>query len=363
MRKLIPPLAAFLAQRLATLLCGAIAGVDALRPAGWVRWDAAFYLDLAGGGYRPPFPCPPESHYPATAWCGNTGWFPGYPWLIWLVSEAGLALPAAALLASALAQAGCLVLLWRMLECDGRQWPALLFGAFFFGSIYSAAPFPISLCLLALLGCIHLCTQGRWGPAAACSALAAATYPPALFAFPALLVWAALRRDWRALLPAAGMLLGVAAVAVTLQLQAGDWRAFLLVQSKYRYSGNAAINLFDTLGAHLKPLVNSRYRDAKGLVTGLQTLSVLALVIALGARARRWWAEPRASLLLLYGAAVWAAPLAIGGQLSLHRSEALLLPAALLLPGLPRPLQIAFTAAAAGLFLPMGALFFKGALV
>ena len=161
------------------------------------------------------------------------------------------------------------------------------------------------------------------------------------------------------LLLAAGVLLGLAAVFATLQLQAGSWRAFSQTQANFHYSGNA----LDTLFSRLKPLVNPRYRGEKGVVTGLQTLLVLGLVSALAANARRLWAEERARIVVYYTAIFWLLPLALGGQLSLYRSESLLLPCVLLVPRMSRPLQLSLAGAAVAIFVPMAVLFFRDVLV
>ena len=68
-------------------------------------------------------------------------------------------------------------------------------------------------------------------------------------------------------------------------------------------------------------------------------------------------------LLLAYTLLFWAAPLTLGGQLSLYRTELLLLPAALLVLSLPKPLQRAFLVAAVAVSVPMDILFFRGVLV
>jgi hypothetical protein len=77
----------------------------------------------------------------------------------------------------------------------------------------------------------------------------------------------------------------------------------------------------------------------------------------------RWRAGARDALVALYVAVFWLAPLTLGGALSLYRAEALLLPAAALLPGAPRPIRAGFAAAALALSIPMGVLFFRGILV
>jgi hypothetical protein len=52
----------------------------------------------------------------------------------------------------------------------------------------------------------------------------------------------------------------------------------------------------------------------------------------------------------------------MGGGLSLYRSESLLLPVVLLVPGLTRRAQLLFLAAALALFVPMSLLFFRNLL-
>ena len=130
------------------------------------------------------------------------------------------------------------------------------------------------------------------------------------------------------------------------------------VQTKYAYS----FKPLDSFGARLKPLVNTRYRDEKGFLTALQTLASALLVAAVFRDGfRRRWSE-RSSLLGLYLGAFWLFPVMIGSGVALYRSEALLAPAALLVPGLPRWLQLGFLAAAVLLSIPMASLFFRGVL-
>jgi MFS family permease len=355
----LPPAAAFVLQR---ALLAAVAWAnhdDPFRATTWARWDSTFYLQIASSGYLPVESCRPETHYPATAWCGNAGWFPGYAWLAGAVAQPFGASPAtAAVWISALAQLACLVVLWILLN-DARQWPALAVAAFFPGNVYMAAIFPVSVTVLGLLGCIGLCWSQKFKRAALAAAAASACYPTGVLLAPVAALWALLHRRWRAGWVVLGALGGVVAVLLVMRSQTGVWDAFARVQAKYSFSGNP----LDTLGARLKPLVNPRYRDEKGFVTGLQTLLCGVLVVWLAVRElRQRWTE-RSSLVVLCVGAFWIAPLALGGRLSLYRSEALLLPVVLLLPGLPRSAQIVFLAAAIGLSVPMASMFFRGVLV
>src|SRR6516162_9805571 len=93
-----PPLLGFTAARLASCVGAWLSGVDPLRVSSWVRWDSYWYLRIATGGYRLE-PCAGG----ASMFCGSTGWFPGYPALIAVVTRLGPRAEAAGLLVSALA--------------------------------------------------------------------------------------------------------------------------------------------------------------------------------------------------------------------------------------------------------------------
>ena len=381
-----PPLLALLLQRLLLSLVAVLSGLNPFAPATWMRWDSGYYVNIANEGYTALGHCTPETHYPADTWCSSAGWFPGYPLLIHILGGSA----GAALLLGAACQLACLVLIWHLLRQPGGQnerrwhhWPALLLAAFFPGNVYMAAVFPAPVVSLAVLGCIALCLSGRFTAAALAALIAAACYPTGVLLAPVVAVWALLHRRHRALPVLLGSLIGYAAVLAFLQQQTGRWDAYFLVQRKYGYHFGLP---FDALFARLKPLVNRRYRSPATFTTALQTLLSTTLVIsALTSTAFTVFApEPaaqagatsagqstpaarkrdeRTSLVLLCVGAFWLAPLVLGGNLSLYRAEALLLPVVLLVPSLPRPLQLTLLGTALALSAPMAALFFRASLV
>ena len=354
MRRWLIPAAFLLLQR--AILGGAAfaTGTDPFAAAAYARWDSAYYLDIAARGYAPLFHCPPESHYAADQWCGNAGWFPGFAWALKAVAAAGVPLGAAAALVPLFAQFAVLLLLWRCLYGD---WLLLGIGALFFGNVYLAAAFPVSLFLLAALCCL---TTARPGVAAASGGVAALCYPTGILLAPVALLWGFVRRRRESLKIALGAVAGFAAVLCAMRLQAGDWLAYFKTQQKYGYGASLGI---DALFSHLKPLVNARYRDAKGFATAVQTLLATALAIYVVLRARKSLASDRDSLVVIYFLAFWLAPLMLGGHLSLYRAEALLLPAVLLLRDLAPALKVALLAVLAVLSYAMAALFFTSVLV
>jgi Gpi18-like mannosyltransferase len=355
-----PPLVALLLQRLVVVVTAWVAGYNPFAPSSWVRWDSGHYLGIAAGGYQAPAHCTAESGYGPAAWCGNTAWFPGFPWAMRLLAQTGLPLEAAGVLVALVGQVGCLLLIWESLRKE-NQWPSLVLGAFFPGNIYLVAVFPVSSFLLAAIATILLCEKDRFAAAAVCAALAAICYPTGVLLGFVVAAWALLHRRWRALEVLPGAALGYVLVFAAMRREAGSWDAFFRVQAHYSYRVGAAL---DTLFSRLKPIVNRRYRDAKGFVTALQTLLTTALMAMIGGRLRETVRTMRPPLPLVYLLAFWLTPLAMGGDsLSLYRSEALLLPAVFLVPAFSRRVQYGLLVLAIALTVAMTVLFLQSVLV
>jgi hypothetical protein len=91
------PVGAWAAAALTVVCAAALDGHSPLKRATWMHWDAFQYLDQAAHGYTL-FHC--NLFGGLERWCGNAGWFPGYPWLIRAASLAGVdGFPAAMVLA------------------------------------------------------------------------------------------------------------------------------------------------------------------------------------------------------------------------------------------------------------------------
>lgn len=372
---------AFLVHRAFVAICAVSQGYSPFASLTYARWDSGFYLEIAARGYAPLFHCPRASGYPPSAWCGNAGWFPGYSWAIEALVRCGLSPAASGFAIAAVGELFCLAVVWRW----SRDRVVLLFAAFFPGNIYLAAIFPQPLFVFLAVLCLWGCSSGRSAVAAAAGCGAAMCHPLGILLAPVTALSWLWRRNPRGWTAPCGVLIGYALVLFVMQKQAGRWDAYFAVQGKYGYRLSFGV---DSLLSRLKPLVNRRYWDAKSVASALQTLVCTSFVVSLVVCARRFrapggpghdvWAQPRAPsaapregragpsaqhLLLVYTLLFWAAPLTLGGQLSLYRSELLLLPAALLVPSLPRALQVAFVAAAVAVSIPMDVLFFRGVLV
>lgn len=130
--------------------------------AAYAHWDSGLYDQIAREGYEF-FSC---SSYDPNAWCGNAGWFPGYPLAIRLLGELQIPASLAGVVISWCAGALLFAVLVALLRCAGaglsQAWPCLLLAAVFPGGIYYFAYFPVSLFLLFSGLCVLFFAQGRW---------------------------------------------------------------------------------------------------------------------------------------------------------------------------------------------------------
>lgn len=372
LRRLGPPLAAFLLARGLLAAAALSAGLKPFDPRVFVRWDSGHYLGIAEVGYDLE-PCREDSGYANGLWCGNAGWFPGYPWVIRLMSLSGLRPATSGALLSALCNLASLALLWNAFlgaAWNGPNAACLAMAAFFPGQIYQHAVFPVSMLTFCALLALHFARAGRGVAAGLAGAAAAVTYPtgvvlaPVLFA-PALLGGDRPRaRSWRsALLAPALTVLGLAAVPLAQWLAVGDAAAFFKVHGKYGHGWYWPIA---TLRRRVKSLWDGEWRwtsDVPALQSVLVALFILAVAYRVISTMRRGRAESQDALLLAFTLAFWLFPLVVGPSMNPCRAEALLLPSAVLLRRLPAAVQAACAAASAALAYPIALLFYYRVLV
>ncbi|MGH8976114.1 MAG: hypothetical protein ACRD0C_23240 [Acidimicrobiia bacterium] len=342
------------------------AGVSWKEAPGYAHWDSAHYLSIAERGYDL-VSCAELGLYRPDDWCGNAGWFPGYPATIRAVSRLGLPAVEAGVVISHLALFGVLFLVaWflRALPLADRL-VAVLGASFFPGAVYYRAVFPISLTLLGVLACLLALRSRRWVVAGLLSSVAVAAYPQgvALGAAAIPFFLSGLRRDRRDLRVAVGFLALVTAaflaVLLMYDIRVGRWDAYFLVQAKYDPGLHFPVTEFlHHLGTTTAPTGETR---APGAQTALVAVVLLAVFTA------AWWHRARLgtfhAAVVAVCALTWLMPLSLGGELSLYRREGLVLPAVLLLPLLPRWLAVGLVVASAAVMVPISRQFFAGVLV
>jgi hypothetical protein len=334
----------------------------------WNRWDSAHYLQIAADGYEL-VSCASIAGYSPEQWCGNAGWLPAYPLLIRLTAVAGFSYEQAGLILSWLMAFLVLFLVGALLRRYASRTQILLImglAAFFPGSFYQYALFPVSTFLVAALLALYLLERDYGRGAAVAAAGGAFAYATGFLMAPVIAAgffikkWnasprpaalkLALKSAWLGLI----VLLGLTAVLVYHELAVGDWRAFFLVQAKY---GHAVQNPLYAL-AQAVLAASSRY----------QSVSLLLFLAAVGAASIWKLYQTRRlvvvdAVIAIYCAVYWLFPLALGGGVSIYRAEALLLPAVLLARHLPWPITLAFAALFAMVYFHMLHLFFNGVLV
>lgn len=354
-----PPLTAFV---LASLVLYAVTRAEGLRyfdAFTWSRSDSGFYVDIAQGGFSLAR-CPQDP----SQWCGTAGWFPGYPLLFAPLVHLGLEPYAAGLATSLVACFGMLTVAWVALL---RHLPtatallALTFIAFAPGQVFFHAVFPMAVAGLFLMLFLASLRRERWLTAGLSGAVFAATYPTAVLLAPVTAVWLmvgqrelAFRERLRRTAFSAGLTVaGAGAVALAQQLQTGSWDAYWKVQAHYHHHPVEPIKhlfeLVEPLGSGPMRVVN-----APGLEAAFA--AVVVTVLTLHVLTRRAPSDRQDRLVAGYLLVAWLVPLSLT-TVDSFRTDALLVPAALLLPRLPRSAQVLFVVVAVAVSVPMAQAF------
>jgi hypothetical protein len=364
--RFVPPLIAFFIHRGIAVAAAYSQGLDPWAAATWARWDSDHYMDIADRGYEL-ISCA-EAGYPAArgSWCGNTGWFPGYPALILLAYHAGgwvIGTPLdIAVALSAVCFLALLTLIWSEIlkqKIDLRSLLLLGIAAVFPGSIYFAAVFPISLVAFFLLWQMHLARSDRMTMAALAGLAAGFCYPTGFVAvvgyeLESLRLWIngdRLRALRLAFVGISGCV-GFGFALLVQWAQTGAWDAFFKVQAKYGYLQAPFYSLIEACQRWPSP-------------PSLQTLGLGSIMLILiGSSLAHGNPRVEASRLpILVSTGYWLFPHVLGGANSLYRSESLLITGLEAWSQLPCWALMLLLAALCWLAYQMDLLFFTGVLV
>jgi hypothetical protein len=209
------------------------ADVDPFGAEAWIRWDSEHYLSIAERGYA-------VTETPEGLVYGNAGWFPGYSWLVGLLGATGLGARRAAVCLSFACFVGTLLVLWQRFlgpRFTLRGVLCLLLAAFFPGSIYYHAAFPISLVTLLVVLLLAWLPAERWRAAALAGGGAAVSYSTGFLLAPVTTLWALVfhgsallrLRKLAVLLPPLGVCMGLALALAAQDLATGRLGTFFQV--------------------------------------------------------------------------------------------------------------------------------------
>jgi hypothetical protein len=336
-------------------------GEDPGRNSTWVRWDAVRYITIARDGYSWVPQDPPAS---------NTGWFPGYPFLVRLVSRGLRANPARVGRAVALVfTLAFLVLMWAELlpaAPRGRRLLSLFVAGFFPGWVYWHSIFPLSMAIFFTLASLALGARGLYLAAGILGALAAFTYPIGVVVVVPLALLVA--RDERlsgggrarAFLAGPGLAgLGLAAVFAVMQATVGMWDAYQRFQQQ-----QSGLGLHDPLPVLADKLRLALARPSSPeFLIGLSALLSAALLVLAAVLVLRQPSRPIDDALLVTGGSLFLLLHAAGPDLSIYRPAGALVCLVPILARLGvRPLGVLLLSLVA-LGYGMSVLFFRNVLV
>lgn len=326
-----------------------VSGSDFFAYDTWIKWDSGHYEDIAERGYEF-MSCAEVPGFHPAQWCGNAGWFPGYPFFVRGVRLlTGAPTKLVMILTSQAFALAALLVVWNLFLAR-RDGLVLLLVAFAPGTYYFLVAFPMSMTVCFALLALWAQRERHHLTGLVAGAAAGFTYPSAVW-LAGVLAMAPLVAAWRrepvgiaSWLPVAGPILGFGLVLVVHHQSVGLWNAFFLTQEKYQHGINNPVAVLWQRSAYIwvwKP----------GWQTGIQSL-IAALVVITGAvgaalALRRRTNRPGETSLAVYGLTYWLAPLVLGGSVSPYRAESLLAPAVVVLRRLPRLVHVVVLAAAA----------------
>lgn len=328
----------------------------------WYHYDSVLYVQIATHGYTL-FKCAAQPG----AWCGNAGWFPGFPAVLALLVDLGAPAIAAGAVISWLFALATLILLWKcfLSRTDSPvRYVALAFAAFDPGGIYMRAVFPMSMTVFFLLVCLLMLERRHWLWAGLAGGAAAFDYATAVAIAAVIAIWALAapgpellpRRVLRAIGSAGLAVAGLLAALGVFWAETGRWNSYFMIQAKYQH------------GIHfpwtqLWPAIESAFRAAPTGVAGIKaaeavvvTAICLSLLIAVAIRTARGFADRWEHLLMLFVLVFWLFPLT-QANVSYWRTDTMLLPAALLIVRMRGWLAASLTAGVVAM-LPFLAYFF-----
>jgi len=295
----------------------------------WIKWDSGHYLTISERGYEF-MSCAELPGYNPEHWCGNSGWFPGYPYLVgWLHQMTGQPNILLLVLVSQAFALVALVLLWNLF-LDRKHPAVLLLCAFAPGTYYFLVGFPMSMTVCLVLITLWAFRQRHYLTALVAGIITGFTYPSGIWLAGVMAIsaltsrWrrqADRRADWTAVL---GPVAGFGLVLLLHHVTVGHWNAFLLTQEKY---GHTLSNPFGVLWQRSLYI----WVWKPGWQIGLQSLLAAALAVTtavlVALRLRRRTDEAGDVTLATHGLVYWLMPLLMGGGVSPYRAESLIVPA------------------------------------
>ena len=321
----------------------------------WVRWDSNHYLSISSNGY--------QAVRCGAYVCGNTGWFPFYPALIF-IAQTVTSLPAH--LAGLFISCAAFILLVLQVYFLSKPsfGPSILFVVLCVlpGSIYLVSVFPLSLATVFVLAYISALKRDCWLLACSFGFLGVAAYPSSVLCFAAPLFFFFQKRsshggfDFLHCLAASGSpWVSYFSMQWLIESWSGFPGAYLLTQQRYGHSIGFG---FETLRTSLRYFYKNPI-FMQSLIVFFLLLAVFVYLVGSAA-----WKDPVVSSLYVYILLIFMVYQLYGDSISSYRQEALMAPGFLFFAARLRlPWLLLGVAALLPLSLEMTKLFLSGVLV
>jgi len=346
-------------------------GTDYFYAKNWARNDSDHYLKIATTGYEL-MPCAGLEGYALDSkeFCGNTAWFPGYPFLIYLVASIfGNHLIVAGII-SKIFYVLSLVFALKIMGVEKfnfRNLLLVLIPAFCFGFIYYNAIFPMSTLLFCVLVGIYFFLKDKPWHAGLFFFLASFVYSTG-FLLAVVFATYILFKNYKnfkvvitkSFFPLLMGFLGVMSVFALHQIMLGDWQAFSKVQAKYGHGFQSPIK---NMGIFFKKPDFQNF-DITHFIH-YQTFLVLAGFVLLTYFYIKNKMYQNTLYFLTYIYLFWYLffPWLVGGDLSMYRAESMLLPFVFLLKETRTSTLVIVLSFLLFIGIPMSYLFFTKVLI
>lgn len=329
----------------------------------WSRQDSGLYMEIAQQGHTL-IHCGVENGYEegSEKWCGNAGWAPFYPFLIFLFNKiTSLPLAICGVLISHACFLAYLYVCSSLLEIKSwniSNWLTLLMCAICPGGFYFFSIFPMSLVVLLISLLFWSIQKNRWQFAGLVAFSLALSYSSALliyFCIGVYLIFLFIKNYKGRKLKFLGIeiqkqfsghdlfrkvffrlfapgILGIFTLYVYDYLVTGHWDAMFKVQSKY---GHLLYSPFKHLGGHFKLLVEHQNTILAWIDFHNIFFFFAIPVLIVGILNSK---GPIIPLIVIFVIVMWYIPFSIGINVSLYRGISLLAPCMIFLHPL-RPVK------------------------
>lgn len=300
----------------------------------WNRFDSGHYIQISKTGYEY-FPCAGKFGYPEDAkeWCGNTGWFPGYPLFIKLFSLIFRDSNLTAVLLTKVFYILNLYLVTLFLDLNKINLKSFLLvtiASISFGFIYLNAIFPMSGVLFWLLLSIYSYINNNYKLSFVSCILASFFYPTG-FLVSIILAISHFIFTKNSFMNKIGIeisfiasgLIGIIMVFFYMHYYVSDWMAYFNVSAKY---GNHLHNPLESIIPYLKKSFTEPYNivNFKYYQTTIVIISYLIFILFFWIK--KLYKNELQFIVYLFLSFYIFFPWSVAGDLSSYRSESLLLP-------------------------------------